>query len=322
MTCEEFLKALDEERLETEPSYTAHAQACEDCRAALARWEAVRKQFAAMGEEPAPPFLHTRIMAHVNAAEPEGRPFAFLSVLLSRNRWAASLAALFIGALLGGAGIWQILKPRSSTTPLPPPEARSVESLPLEEAQRKSAEMPEPRETRDEAPAAKNAGGPAAPAAVPPAGSLFQRSGDAPAAPSQPSEAAADLPVGELRMKGAAHPGAPGPSRAPDQPTNEPVGQEREALAASPRPDAPPDEARQAVVCMIRPEGGGATKVIQIGADIAPPPGAPWTMVVQGGGAFYLLDANDKPLRPDMRLVNELAGLNLPPGRYALRRVG
>jgi hypothetical protein len=324
MTCEQYLKALDEDRAAEDPSCTAHWKECAGCRAARAQWEEAQKEFAAMREEPAPPFLHTRIMAHVRAGQREGAPRGLLSRLLLSNRWATPVAALFLGALVGGLGVWQLLRPGTSlTAPLPSSASGSLDRLALDEAKSQLARPAQGERAKDEEAAAQK---PTAPRALPeapaPAGNLFQRKGEAPAlAPPSADEQASGVSVGEIRMKASADSGAPGPSRAPAQPTNEPVGQERDALAMAPRSEEAAAEAAP-VVCMIRPEGGGATKVIQIGADSAPPPGSPWTMVVQRGGAFYLLDASGKPLKPGMPLVNELAGLGLSPGRYSLRRVG
>ena len=326
MTCDQFLKALDEDLPVEDPSFTAHEVECADCRAAKACWEEVRKEFSTMGREPAPPFLHTRIMAHVKAAGREDSAPGFLGMVFLRNRWAASIAALFIGALLGGAGVWQVLRSGSSSSgQLPSPAPRSLEKLGMDDAKSQLVEPPEPRQAQDGAAAAAKPTT-AAPAPKPPApaGELFERGGAAPspASASPEEEETPELSAGEIRLKGSGDQGAPGPSRAPAQPTNEPVGQERDILSTAPRTEAAPTEADSAVVCMIRPEGGGATKVIQIGAESAPPAGSPWTMVVQRGGAFYLLDFAGKPVKPEMGLVNELAGLDLPPGRYVLRRVG
>jgi hypothetical protein len=179
MTCEEFLNLLDEDGLEGSPEAAAHAEACASCRAALERWRVVRHEFTAMRDEPAPPFLHTRVMAHVQGAPPEGHDwFGWLRAF--RPTWATTALVLILGIAIGGLSVWRWRSgPAGPAAPIPGREL-ALKKADAPEARREAAPSP------SGAPATGEAAGPP----------IFQGAADEPgpegAAPAAPEPAVRD----------------------------------------------------------------------------------------------------------------------------------
>ena len=99
------------------PAAQAHVAQCQDCRRIYETEQEILRRLsagaAAQKQQLAPPFLHTRIMARIESAQPGARRAAKPSLL----RWPAALAAACVAALLLWAG-------RPGSKPIPGPIAR------------------------------------------------------------------------------------------------------------------------------------------------------------------------------------------------------
>ncbi len=116
MTCGEFLRRLDAGESLDGPEARAHRESCAACGREFERASAVRAELAGMGAEPAPPFLHARVMAGGRAAA-RARAGPRFSVL--RLAWAGPLLVLAFAAVLGGYGLWRVLAPPGAPSALP-----------------------------------------------------------------------------------------------------------------------------------------------------------------------------------------------------------
>lgn len=114
MNCKEFLYLLDEDGPVTKGPAKEHLDSCPGCQKAFRQWEAVRKELREMREDPAPPFLHTRVMSHVRSAGAVAAPrWTFFS--WGRTAWAGPLLAAALLILLGGYGLMMVLEPARMT---------------------------------------------------------------------------------------------------------------------------------------------------------------------------------------------------------------
>ena len=147
MTCEELRRLLDEEGAASTPEAQAHLAACPDCMLLARRWAEVQGALRGMGQEPAPPFLHARIMAHVRAAE---------AIPVSPNRsflhgWRApAVAALGAAVVIVGLGLYSAVRPLAAPEPARP----SVLAEPLRQLRGKRdrsrrRRLPPPRAGRE-----------------------------------------------------------------------------------------------------------------------------------------------------------------------------
>ncbi len=254
MTCDEVRELIDREGAITSGEANSHVHECPGCQEFWDHWQAVRKELHAMGEEDTPPFLHTRIMAHVQeAAESERTKGAWLFGL--RKIWAGPILVLFVGILLGGYGLFQVLHPRGPSQPLSP-ESGPISPKQQPRAEAKAKDIPpapdffksgvpaagEPRET---APA------PPAPSATPSAAVENSSSIPQPPAGDRPADLQSTAADGKkdslfatpppLQEKGAAETGAFQPlanrfeERAAPAPAAAPSKESSRASALRPR---------------------------------------------------------------------------------------
>lgn len=108
MTCEELRRILEEEGTASSEPARAHLAGCPACAREAERWAAVLVALRELGQEPAPPFLHARIMAHVRT---EAAPRRERRWHLLRGWRAPALAAAGAAVVILGLGLYQAVHP-------------------------------------------------------------------------------------------------------------------------------------------------------------------------------------------------------------------
>lgn len=316
MTCAELRRLMDEEGAASTPEARAHLAACTDCQLLARRWEEVQGALRGMGREPAPPFLHARIMAHVRAAE---------EVAASPRRsflhgWRApAVAALGAAVVIVGLGLYSAVRPLARSEP----ERPSV----LAQAR--------PQPTTNEAGLEKKA---AAPAAAAPAEGLKdelfalkeqeadtgrrQKGDDARAASKVAVGNAASLP-------------APAPAPVPVPTATAGVGgardlevaqAAREEQAAVPpvaaagvlQAVAPPSPANGLVRCRLRLEGDHQELDVELPQAEAPAPDQVWLVTLHQDGRIELRDTQGEDKQAPAALQQGLTQQQARTGRYRL----
>jgi hypothetical protein len=122
MTCEEFLRLLDEDRLAGSPEAAAHLQSCPECRYAKEWWHTVRRELRELKDEPTPPFLHTRVMAHVRAGATQRAPWW---QVVPRLSWTGPALVGVVLLVASGYGLWQVMRPSATPPGVPAPRESS-----------------------------------------------------------------------------------------------------------------------------------------------------------------------------------------------------
>ncbi|MGE5235847.1 MAG: hypothetical protein ACM3O7_05845 [Acidobacteriota bacterium] len=318
MSCEEFLRLLDEERLLADPAAAEHAASCPACGQALARWQAARRELLAMSSEMPPPFLHARIMAHVRAEAAERRQLRRLSSL--RRALLATAAVAVLASLAG----YEVLRQRA--TPAPPALPAEGKSLPAA-SDRAADETARPTSEKQAATA-------------PSAGTLQQRTREAAkgrrqamppgpgrnhVAPGAPPSIPAHEGLPERRDAAPAPAMAPGAvGAAPrEAPMAESITASRDAAAGLTAYPVAATKAEAAgnVSCLVRAVSTGQTRSIALPARVAPSPGEGWTITVARDGSSTIVDARGADLTHSLlELRDRLRTLALPPDRYLLTR--
>jgi hypothetical protein len=342
MTCEEFLRRLDQGEPALAEEAAAHAAACPACARALARSRAMESELRAMADEPAPPFLHARIMAHVRSAQ--------RSQVRSRRLAFAAVAAVVL-ALGSYALLWR---------GQPPTPTRVAERLaaPSQDKGRRVSDMregqegavggvlapaPPPKVSMDKAAAPqairrKEAPAPAIAAAPVTGGTLAQAPAAehvaeekkvemaaerAPAVQAQQgvARAAADEAKPAAAAKGehadalgAAAAGAPAPVVVLRQ-SGGPLVQAKAVPTAAEGEAAAPET----TACVLRNAAGEVVAHFALATTLAPPARAAWTVEVARDGTLAVHDDRGRVfLLAAVQLRSALGPLRLPPGRYAL----
>jgi hypothetical protein len=133
MSCEELLRLLDEEGDITTPEAAAHLASCPDCAAALQLSRAVRQELASMAAEPAPAFLHTRIMATVRAEARVPRRWTATKLRLA---WSPAVVLAAFAILIVGGGSLFLLRDRVARPDLgyAPSPALATQAAPAQES--------------------------------------------------------------------------------------------------------------------------------------------------------------------------------------------
>jgi len=345
MTCEEFLRRLDQGDPMVEGDAAAHAAACPACDRALARSRAVANELSAMADEPAPPFLHARIMAHVRA----GRRARAV-----RWRYAFAAAATVVLAV----GTYVLLRPGPVLAPTQLAErltnapGHETAQNPTDTRERQAmavggvrAPAPVAKGRADKAASAQaarhtqpgvNTVAHAPAAGSPPPGETgaeheaAERKAEAADEERSAGAALATQSVAPLvpdeskRTTAAEHAGA---NELPVVPANA-LG--RAATASDSRQLPQPAQAAQSraqselaapdtTVCAIRTTAGQVVAHLGLPTALAPPVDGVWTLVVARDGALAVHDARDRAVALDgTRLAAALGPVRLPPGRYTL----
>jgi hypothetical protein len=345
MTCEEFLRRLGQGESVAVGDAAAHAAACPACARALARRNAVANELSVMADEPAPPFLHARIMVRVRT----GRR-------VHAARWRLAFATAATVAL--AVGTYFVLRPGPVLAPTQLAE-RPITAPGHDHAQshtdvleRQAAAV---GDVRAPAPLAKRRADMAVPAqaarrTAPSAGTVAQ----APAATGPASgETGAEHAAAEKKAQAAHEERVAGAALAtqvaapvvPDESkpttTAEHVGADKLRLAPAnaPRQAATASDSRQSpqqakaaqtraeskvaagdtTVCTIRTTAGQVVAHLALPTGSAPPANVVWTLVVGRDGALAVHDARDRAVALDgTRLAAALGPVRLPPGRYTL----
>jgi hypothetical protein len=356
MTCQEFREMIDGEGAPTTGEANAHLHDCLSCAEFFETWQEVHRGLHALGEEEPPPFLHTRLMAHVReAAEADSRKTEAWFFGLKKI-WAGPLLVLFLGMLLGGYGLIQVLRPRPVSAPVHvPTQALQDETR---EAAAKLQSRPEVGRRKGGDIQEKQEGAASSPHDIPPAGAGLAAEGDfSQPAPAVPPEVTPGPALGEetKRERGDSifeTAPAPGPaSSEPYQPLSNsagalqgsedaprgraPVPKDKAAarpqspalessLGTAPKSLARSEDEPSEVVCTLSPlSGSGPFITLQLPAGAAPPSGGIWTVQVTQEGIPRVQDALAKPVAaaPLATLTAILRPLRVPPGSYKLKRI-
>ena len=358
MTCQEFREMIDRDGAPTTGEANAHLHDCPSCAEFYETWQEVQRGLHALGEEEPPPFLHTRLMAHVReAAEADSRKKEAWFFGLKKI-WAGPLLVLFLGMLLGGYGLMQVLKPRPVTAPVqtPPAVLQQEAPRPMEKAQPSSevsrpkggepqetgklesaAPSPQKMASADEVGSARGDFSPPAPAvaggvAPGPAleeekkrergGSLFD---SAPAGEPASSEPYQPLANSTGAVEGTEN-SAPGRASVPKDKAlaRTQASSVEPSLRGAPEGLARSGDEPSEVVCTLSSlSGSGPFITLQLPAGAAPPSGGIWTVLVPQEGNPRVQDALGKPVvaAPLATLTAILRPLRVPPGSYKLKRI-
>ncbi len=322
MTCEEFCALLEREGTAAAREGTEHLRHCPDCERELARWREVEEQLAAMGEEPVPADLHTRVMARLREAALEAPPMP-LRVL--RPTWAAHLLAAVLLLALGGVGVWYLVQrpaggPAEQVRPVvaaeapPPALVGKGAAVPVME--------PAPRQREERAPEPRRS-------------EALASSADAPVREEQAKTVAKPA----LRRQAAAAP-APVELASPPQTAGEELeraSEKRVAAASEPgrgteRKELAFDETPRAAQLYRPPAGPGPVQVrcqlldgenfpratLWLPEHLVPAIATQWEVVVGAGGEVEVVDAAGTP-RPEVAgAIAERLPARPAPGRYRL----
>jgi len=323
MTCEEFLRLLDDEAPMTVGDAAAHLAGCPACQRALERAQEVRRELRAMREEPPPPFLHARLMAHLAADRAARRPWWNVAV---RPAWASAAIVVLLLVAVSGYRLYEWLRP----SPVEPP---------VQVALRQELPPPPVPELR-----ASDARSPVTPVAAPPslrkqagAAAAQQRkaqTGHATAPAFAPAPTEAPAPGVGGTVPGAAAPaleGAAGVVGTSQQAASDSTAKMAEqvtvtggtasATAALRSKSAQGRAATSyAVVCELR--FGAAVVARPLLPGSATPWGdTVWQVEVQPDGSVAVRDAaGTRIARAEATIKTVIASLHLPAGRYTLTR--
>lgn len=344
MTCQEVREMIDRDGAPTTGDANAHIHDCPSCSEFWATWQEVRQGLHGLGEEEPPPYLHTRLMAHVHeAAEADSRKKEAWFFGLKKI-WAGPLLVLFLGMLLGGYGIVQIWRPKTAATTAPmdetfqpAPSAKNKLAFKAVAPKRQAAQEPPsqaapveviPPEPAPAAPGlAIEKGAPVTPSAKTERGrddSLFSSPEVAEGKKSDetPYQPLANRTEGEPALQGAAS-GALQDSQRSKVPAPSMSRIEMGAAAPSPASTDSGEQGPAEVVCTLSPlSGSGPFITLQLPVEAAPPSGGVWTIHVPQDGSLRVLDAMGKPVQASLATVTAvIRPLHVPPGSYKLKRI-
>ena len=339
MTCDQ-VRGLVAEGATLPEEAEGHLAACPGCRAAARRWAVVRRELAALREEPEPPFLHPRIMAAVRQAAAPALPWWRR---VPRAAWAsATLAAVLVGVLATQGVLRQ-----GGLAPAPTLEAKRETAIPDQGGLALSTAHPldqqPPQEPRAQAtkafeverlapaaprPSLSGAGREDTPlAAIAEFAPPQDRDQEGETLPAPPVVAIASAPApreeGEAaRLHPQPGPGAVGRVTAAAAGEGGAAAHLRMESLAEQQPVAEARAPTAVPVALMTPSNDvGATLTLDLAA--APPPSRVWVLILSDDGEVAL-DGPPAEMLPRLlpRWQRALAGLELPPGRYRAVRMG
>lgn len=332
MTCEEFLHLLDNEAPVASGEAGAHLASCNACRRAWERAQAMRRELRAMREEPLPPFLHARLIAHLHADRTARRPWWNVA---ARPAWAGAALVTLLLVAVSGYRFYEWLRPTPLAAPTQVSFYQAPPAPPLAELR---AAQAKPLAAPTFAPPAPQKSGVATTRERPRcAPESLAASPFAPAPPTEAMTEAGRLAGAPAQAKAAApvaHPqGGIAGGVAAQQMDEVRVGQApftaesaRRALAlsamaapsaqAAKRPDA--SGASYAVVCELR-SGDVVVGRPLLPASATPWGDAVWHVEVQRDGSVIVHDAAGREIAAAKApLETVAASLHLSPGPYTL----
>ena len=318
MTCEELRRLVDEEGTVSTPEAQAHLAACPECMLLARRWAEVQGALHGMGQEPAPPFLHARIMAHVRSAE-EVSARSRRSFL---HGWRApAVAALGAAVVIVGLGLYSAVRPLAvpSRNGLPS-SAQTRQQLPAGEAGlEKKAAAPAPtaapaESVKDELVRSEGAGSRQGAAHE---GGRRER-------PHRRSRWGTHLAArvcpgfGARTDRSCPHGRDPGPPESAGTAL-------REQVVAAPAPAtgvlqviAPSTQQTGLVKCRLRLEGDHQELDVELPQAEAPTPDQVWLVTLHPDGRIELRDTQGQDRQAPLALQQGLTQQQARTGRYRL----
>ncbi|HNX48742.1 MAG TPA: hypothetical protein PLS53_10020 [Thermoanaerobaculaceae bacterium] len=318
MTCEELRHRLDGEGTVDTPEARAHLAGCTDCARVVRGWAEVQAALRDMGQEPAPPFLHARIMAHLRSAETA--PVRARGTFLHGWRVPAA-AALGAAVVIVGLGLYQAVRPLTPPEPERPsttaqaanPLAPGKQDLDQKVATHASASAPA-ESLKDERFASKQQetekksrqkGIDAVAASRVAVGTLASAPAPAAAAAPAPTSPAAEGGVRDLAAAGDMR-----------RDRNEPAAQviANGVLKAV----SLPTQQGGLVRCRLRLEGDHQELNVELPADDAPAPDQEWLVTLHPDGRLELRDTQGQDRQAPLALQQGLSQQQAHTGRYRL----
>ncbi|MFI5165228.1 MAG: hypothetical protein ACHQQS_01265 [Thermoanaerobaculales bacterium] len=329
MTCEEFLRLLDDEQPPTSGEAAAHLASCPACRRAWERAQAMRRELRAMREDsPPPPFLHSRVMANVRAERAARRPWWNM---VARPAWAGAALVALLLVMVSGYRLYELFRPTPLATPAHTVTTmdKVAKTLPqfelrADETERREAAAPAPPPARRPSPAAsgerrKSVAEPPMSPAFAPAPPVKVAARPAEPAPTREREALApgEQPAAEAAPRGAAI-GRAGTTYSAST-ANGPLA--TESSASPPRQLAgAASSVSYAVVCVLR-AGDVVVGRPLLPGSATPPADTSWQVEVHRDGSVTVRDTTGREITPAKTpLATVAASLHLSPGRYTLVR--
>jgi hypothetical protein len=319
MTCEELRRLLEDEGTASSEPARAHLASCPACTREAENWAAVLASLRDLGEEPAPPFLHARIMAHVRAeaTSPVVRRWRPL------HGWRAPALAAAGGAIvILGLGLYQTVRP----------PAAMVDKVARASAEEADAAVARDKLLDGEAPSRQ-----AAPAELPQAEKTFaarpqpgveSRAPREEMAPTGKAEPVAEdgnttqAALADVRAAGAVPPPAPVLSAAePDRHAASLALEEARPtpLAGLLRTVENARKGSDLVRCRLQVEGDEEVVELHLPADQAPPVDEVWLVTVHPDGQLDLRDSQgERQLAPLVLQQSIGQQRQMQSGRYRL----
>lgn len=338
MTCDQ-VRGLVAEGAPLPEEAEGHLAACPGCREVARRWAVVRRELAALREEPEPPFLHPRIMAAVRQAAATPLPWWRR---VPRAAWAsAGVAAVLVGVLAtqgvlrqGGLAPAPTLEAKRETARvdeggLPPGAAHPLDQQPPQEPR-----VPAPRgvEVERPAPAVPRPSLPGAGREDTPLAAIAEfappqdrdQEGEPPPAPLVVAKALAPAPreEGEVaRLHPQPGPGAVGRVTAAAAGEGGAAVRLRAEGVFEQEPAAEAGHPASLPVALLSPSNDRVA-VLTLEPAAAPPPSRVWVLILRDDGGVALDGPPAEMLAQLLpRWQRALAGLELPPGRYRVVRL-
>ncbi len=298
MTCEELRALLELEGTADSEAARQHLATCQACATEVERWQTVRAMLRDMGREPAPPFLHSRIMAHVRAEAPAANARAWL-----RGWRTPALAAVGAAVVILGLGLFRAVRPPAAT----PAEERAGRA--------EKGAWPVPAGPLD-----KGGSSPAVPAAPAPASApavhdetvanehkgvrlmvpeakvelTFAATAEVGKAQVHPPETEARQASADVAAPSVVAQAAPAKESLsrPEITAGAEAQTGREAaMAGTLRAAEQKREAAEVVRCRLQLEGDGEVLDLELPVAQAPPPHEVWSVMVASDGRIEVLDA-------------------------------